>query len=170
MGCGTLIGVPYGPARDVGSFAIEAANDAQLQSILFGQEMHEASFSVLYSGLSQLLSVTYVPDKERPISSQSLTAFIRLIQANPTSAAFSFLTMYSIRHRTLTDHPGSFDHLFSGLFDFGKLFHGIGKLTITSLSPLHLIKIHRRPIPIEPPHSNKIPHPFHLEPTARRVG
>ena len=66
-------------------------------------------------------------------------AFIHLIRADPTSAAFSFLTMYSIRHRTITDHPDSFDHLFAPLL-YEKHFHGIGKLTVPSPSPLQLIK------------------------------
>ena len=39
--------------------------------------------------------------------------------------------MYSIRQRTLTEQPDSFDFLFSGLFDPVIHSHGIGKLFIS---------------------------------------
>ena len=69
-----------------------------------------------------------------------ITPFTHLIQAGPIPAAFPFLTMYSIRHRTLADRPNSFNHLFLGLSEPEKHSHGIGKLTIPSPSPLQLIK------------------------------
>ena len=87
---------------------------------------------------SRLLS-TILRGPKFPIPSPSLPIFIRLIQTNPTSAAFSLLTMYSIRHRTLADYPDSFENLFRGLSDSDKLSHGIGKLTIPSPPPLQLI-------------------------------
>ena len=159
----------HGPAGVVGYFILEVVQDDQLRSLYFGKEIYVPTLVTLYLGLSHFQSKTYTPGTF-VIPSHSTPAFIRLIQANPTSASFSFLTMYSIRHRTLKDHPNSFDLLFYPLSDSKKLSHGIGKLTIPSPSPLQLIKSHRGPIPIEPTHSNKIPHPFHLEPTARRVG
>ena len=75
--------------------------------------------------------------------------------------------MYSIRHRTLNDHPDFFDDLFLWLDDSDKQSRGIGKFTISLPFPLQLIKIYRRPFPIESTDSNKMPYPFHLEPTAR---
>ena len=161
--------IPYDCVEFVGSFALDVARDDYLRSIYFTQEVPPSFFATLYFGCVRSQYGAYAPG-DYAISYHSLSAFIHLIHANPTSAAFSFLTMYSIRHRTLTDHPDSFDTLFYLLSDSEKHSHGIGKLTIPSPSPLQLIKTHRGPIPIEPTHSNKIPHPFHLEPTARRVG
>ena len=71
-----------------------------------------------------------------PILSTYLPTFIQLIQLNPVSAAFSLLTMYSIRHRTLADHTDSFDDLLPWLSDSERVSRGIGKLTISSPSPL----------------------------------
>ena len=101
---------------------------------------------------------------------QSLPTFIHLIRENPTSAAFSFLTMYSIRHRTLTEHPKYFNDLFYRFSDSDRVSHDIGKLATPSQYPLQLIKSHRRQIPIKSTHRNEVTHPFHLEPIARRVG
>ena len=105
-----------------------------------------------------------------PILPDSLPTFIRLIQGNPTSAAFSLLTMYSIRHRTLIDYPDSFDDLFMKPFESEGNTHDIGKFTIPSPSPLQLIDGHRRPISIKPTHCDEVPHPFDLGRTGRRVG
>ena len=160
--------IQYDCVELVGSLALDAARDNYLRSIYFSQEVPPSFFATLYIGCSHSQSGVYDPG-DFVISYDSRSAFVRLIQANPTSAAFSFLTMYSIRHRTLTDHPDYFDFLVYPLSDSEKLSHSIGKLTIPSPSPLQLIKSHRGSIPIEPTHSNKIPHPFHLEPTARRV-
>ena len=71
-----------------------------------------------------------------PVSSTYLPTFIQLIESNPVSAAFSLLTMYSIRHRTLADHPDSFNDLLPWLSDSERVSRGIGKLTISSPSPL----------------------------------
>ena len=98
----------------------------------------------LYLFFAPLQYKAYKPLKNYPISYQSLLAFIRLIQANPASAGFSFLTMYSIRHRALTDHPNSFDHLFHHLPNSEKFSHGIGMLTIPLPSPFHLTETRRR--------------------------
>ena len=89
-----------------------------------------------YLGFATIHSEAYNPSTNRLISSRSLSTFIRLVQENPTSAAFSLLTMYSIRHRTLADYPDSFDNLLQGLSDSERVSHGIGKLTIPSPSPL----------------------------------
>ena len=136
VNCGTLPGVPYGPAQAVGSFAIEAANDEHLRSIYFGQEIHSSLFSALYFGSSRIQSKTYVPDMGLPITDQSLAAYIHLVQASPTSAAFSFLTMYSIRYYTLTDYTNSFRHLFLVPSNYEMVSYGIGRLAIASPSPL----------------------------------
>ena len=116
----------------------------------------------LYLWFVPLHSKAYNPPYDQPISYQSLPTFIRLVQENPTSAAFSFLTMYSIRHRTLADYPNDFNNLFLRLSHSETLSHGISKFTIPSLSLLQLIKSHRGPISIESTQSNKISHPFHL--------
>ena len=129
----------HGPSGVVGSFTLEVAQDDQLRSVYFGHELHVPALVTLYLGLSHLQSKTYTPGTS-VIPSHSTPAFIRLIQANPTSAAFSFLSLYSIRHRTLKDHPDSFNDLFSLLWEHQRHSHGIGKLTIPSPSLLQLIK------------------------------
>ena len=158
------------PEKALDSFVRETFHDDRLLLNLLCREGNPYLIAILYSRLSCSQSKLYDPSTNIPISSESLSAFVHLVQTNTTSAAFSVLTMYSIRHRTLTDHPNSFNLSFKGLSYSDRHSHGIGKLTIPSPSPLQLIKSHRGPIPIEPTHSNKIPHPFHLEPTARRVG
>ena len=130
----------HGPAGVIGSLALEVAHADHLRPLYFGKEMNPSLSATLYLGLTILHNETYDPSTNYLISSQSLPAFIRLFQEDSTSVAFSFLTMYSIRHRTLTDHPNSFDDLFWGLSESGRLSHGIGKLTIPSPSPLQLIK------------------------------
>ena len=78
-----------------------------------GESCTPHMFSFLYQHLSRKLSGWYVPTTNRQILSNSMTiTFIQLVQAGPTPAAFSSLTMYSIRHRILKDHPDSFDDLF----------------------------------------------------------
>ena len=160
--------IPYDSAEVVNSFALDAARDDHLRLIYFGGEARPSFFATLYFGCASFQSRSCV-GKRYLISDHSCSAFIPLIQANRTSAAFSLLTMYSTRHRTLTDYPDSFRKLFSELSDSDRHSHGIGKLTFPSPSPLQLMKTHRGPILIEPTHSNKIPHPFYLEPTSRRV-
>ena len=127
--------IPDGLVRTVASLLVEAAEDSRLHSIYFGQEIRPC----FHYALIRLQAKAYTPGGF-VIPTRSLTTFIHLIQANPTSAAFSFLTMYSIRHRTLTDHPDSFDSLFYWLLESQKHSHGIGKLTIPSPSPIQLIK------------------------------
>ena len=119
-----LPSIPDGLEKNVGSFLVEAAQNTLSLPISFRQEIH----SHLYPALTQFQSKAYTPGN-LVIPSHSLTAFIHLIRADPTSAAFSFLTIYSLRHRTLTDHPDFSNHLFGPLFSSS---HGIGKLTIPS--------------------------------------
>ena len=124
------------------------------------------------SPASSYLEFTHLQSKaydrfEYVISDKPCNVLIHLIQTNPTLATFSLLIMYSIRHRTLIDHPDSFPNLFQKLFEFEKFSHSVGKLTIPSPVVVQLIKTRRGPISTEPTHSNTIPHPFHLEPTSR---
>ena len=164
-----LPGDPHDLPKIAGLLALEATQDIPLRSLCFGPQNISTLFISMYFGLSQLQSKAY-SKISHPISPQSLRRFIHLFQADPTSAAFSFLTMYAIRHHTITDHLDLFNNLFGIRWDDQKHSKGIGRRTIPSPSPLQLIKTHRGPIPIEPTHSNKISHPFHLEPTPRRVG
>ena len=126
-----------------------------------------ASSTPLYLVFALRQAKVYKPSTNWPISPQSFPAFIHLIQANTTSASFSILIIYSIRHHTLIDHPDFFNHLFQRLPDSGRHSHGIGKFTIPSPSPSQLIKPHRGPIPIEPTRCDEVLHPFDLERTAR---
>ena len=127
-----LPNVSYGPAGVVGAFTLEVMQDDYLRSMYFGKEVNSSLFAILYLSLTHLQSEAYIPWRNYPISSRYLPSFIRLIQANPISAAFSFLIMYSIRHRTLTDHPDAFNCLFGDLSDSEKHSHDIGKLTVHS--------------------------------------
>ena len=127
--------IPDGPVRIVGSLLVEAAEDSRLHPIYFGQDIRPC----MYLALTHLQSTSYNPLSNLPISRQSLPTFIHLIQANPILASFSFLTMYSIRHRILTNYPDSFDNLFDWLSNSEKLSYGIGELTVALLSPLQLI-------------------------------
>ena len=95
-----------------------------------------ASSTPLYLVFALRQAKVYNPSTNWPISPQSFPAFVHLIQANTTSASFSILIIYSIRHHTLIDHPDFFNHLFQRLPDSGRHSHGIGKFTISSLCPL----------------------------------
>ena len=153
--------LPYmssGLARNVGSFLIEGIGDPHLQPANFGQEIRPC----LYFALTRLQSSGYTPNHDI-ISSRPLSVFIRLIQADSSSAAFSFLSMYSIRQRTLAEHPDSFDFLFLAFSDPVIHSHGIGMLVIYLQSLPQLIKNHRGRVPIEPTLGNKIPRRSYLE-------
>lgn len=84
-------------------------------------------FASRYIALTFALSKSYIPGPYSPIPSTSLPAFVRLIQDGPTSAAFTILTMYSVRQRTISEHPSKWDHLFSPTekqpYDTGKVPH-----------------------------------------------
>ena len=160
--------VPYSSAEVVGSFALDAAQDDHLRSIYFGQEAHSSLFAILYFGCSLSQSGACAPGYS-VISESSCSAFIHLIKANPSSAAFSFLTMYSIRYRTLIDHPDPFCDLLRWLSESEKHSNGVGESPTSSQCPLQLIKTRpgRGRIPIKPTLSNKMSHPLHLEATVR---
>ena len=116
--------------------------DERLRFSLSYREVNPHLFRMLHIRISDICSKAYKPSINSPIPSQFLPAFIRLIRESPTDAAFSVLTMYSIRHRTLTSHPASFDHLFGQLPDSEKLSYGTGKLTIPSQYPCQIIRTH----------------------------
>ena len=117
--------LPKGLSRAVGLFALEAIQDDHLRSIYFGSEIHPSSFAMLYFGMTRHQSKAYIPQycvmRQKPI-----VALTHLFEENPTSAVFSFLTLYSIRCRTVKDHPDNFDYLFCWLSDSEKLTNGIG--------------------------------------------
>ena len=113
--------------------------DPALWGLYLRHGFDSPSSATLYLWFTTIHSEAYNPVQNRPISSQSLPTFIRLVQENPTSAVFSFLIMYSIRHRALTDYPGDFDNLFNELSESEKLSHGIGTLSIPSSPTLQLI-------------------------------
>ena len=93
--------------------------------------------AALYLRFTQLQSEAYDPTvKSSPIASNLLPTCIHLIHNSPTSAAFSLLIMYSIRYRTLTDHPKAFHPLFWALDDSQRRSHEIGEFTLPSPSPL----------------------------------
>ena len=127
----TLAGVVDGPVRAVHDFTMKVLDTNHLRSSFFHRGANLRLLVALYRGLS---SAQYKRYKQRfgvVIQPHSLPLYISLIKTNPTSAAFAFLAMYSIRHRTLTDHPESFDSLFSWPSYSERLSHGIGKLTIS---------------------------------------
>ena len=129
----SFFGVRDGSGQ-VEKFAFEAIQDDRFRSCLLGQVVDPYLLAMLYPGLTRLRSKAYDPQKNFPISSQSLPAFVQLIQANPTSASFSLLAMSSIRHRTLTDHPSHFDSLFLEISESEKYSYRIGKLTVIHYS------------------------------------
>ena len=124
MNRGMLPGGPYGPAKIIGSFALEAAQDDHLRALYFDSQHHSSFFATLYFGMTHLQSQAFVSNSFL-IPPHSIAAFVRLTQTNNSLAALSLLTMYSIRHRTLTDHPNIFKIL-CALDEFD----GIGKPTI----------------------------------------
>ena len=116
MNCIMLPAMSHGLVGVVGSFTLGVAQDDQLRSMYFVQEIHMATLVTLYFGLSRFQSKA-CPPGALVIPPHSTPAFIHLFQANQTSAAFSFLTMYSIRSFTLKEHLNS----------SGKLCRGTGK-------------------------------------------
>ena len=127
-----FFGVPEGSAQ-VDNFALAAFQDHSLRSGLLGRDVNPYLLAMLYQGLARSTSKAYDLSQDYPIPSQSLSAFICLIQTSSTLAAFSLLTMYSIRHRVLIDHPNTFDPFLSRLSEFDRCSHGIGESIITPL-------------------------------------
>ena len=132
--------LPYiseGLARNVESLLFEVVQNIHIQPTSFRHEI----CSRLYPALTRLQSKAYAPGPDNyVIPFRLLPSFIRLIQVDPASAAFPLLTMYSIRHHTLTDHPNSFNHLFDWLSESERHRHGIGKLISFSPSLFQLTK------------------------------
>ena len=108
-------------------------------SLYIRQEFDSPSSASLYLGYTLLQSKAYTP-KDIVIPAPCLPAIIQLIQQGSTSAALSFLILYSIRYRTIEDYPDSLDLLFAELSELEKRSHSISKLTASSPSPLQLIK------------------------------
>ncbi|KAK7684421.1 hypothetical protein QCA50_012368 [Cerrena zonata] len=77
-----------------------------------GEGCNPSIFQELHRILTLALLRSYIPNKNEPVPYTSLPLFIRLIQEGPTSAAFTILTMYSIRHETMSQHPDQWDFLF----------------------------------------------------------
>ncbi|KAK7677462.1 hypothetical protein QCA50_019575 [Cerrena zonata] len=87
----------------------------------------------LYLRMTYALSEAYVPATNFPVPRGSLPVFIRLINKDRNSAVYSVLTMYSVRHHTLENHPGHFDNLFPFLSAGERQASGIGTQFITNL-------------------------------------
>ena len=80
-----------------------------------GEDCNPVNFSRWFGGLSRVLSASYIVGEHgnRPIPTSFVSAFGQFMEASPTSAAFAILVMYSVRHSTITEHPDSYDDLFS---------------------------------------------------------
>ena len=125
-------------------------------------------WSMLHFSLIHLSSRVYSPGNS-VLPSDFVPGFIHLIRVNPTSAAFSLITAYSIRHRIIVEHPHTFNHLFPWLPLPNPDYHGIGEFATPSSSPQRLMMINRGPVRIEPNHSSKAPRPFPLGSPTRRT-
>ena len=132
IGRHVLPNLPHALAGAMSAFALEVAQDDHLRSVYLGQGAYLSSSATLYFCLTHPQSRVYTPTSPVGISSHSLPAFISLLQENPLLAALSFLVMYSIRHRSLTDHPNSFLFLFLALAESEKHSNGIGEVIISS--------------------------------------
>ena len=124
------------------------------------------STRVWVSSVTLYLAFPSIPSKcYKPLTSimrsQSLPAFIRLIQVNSTSAAFSILIISSIQIYTLMDHRDSFHDVFKGLAPRETPMASVSPQSFHCV-PSSLIQTHRRPIPIKPARSSRITHSFHI--------
>ena len=115
----------HGLAGVVGLSALEILHDDHLQPIYLDEEICPS----VYLGSTQLQSKAYTPC-DYVLPSRSLFVYIRLIQANPVSAAFSLLAMYSIRCRALVDYPGVFEPLFPWLSNAETRCHSKGTFIV----------------------------------------
>jgi hypothetical protein len=129
--------------KDMGTSILGVLGEKSSITVYFGESSNLTCISPLYSCLTLALSGMYDPATNYPISLTHLPTFIRLIQEGPTSAAFSILTMYSVRHHTLIKHPEEYDHLFGWLSDTEKQKYGSGKFSLHLLSTQLLIGTHR---------------------------
>ncbi|KAK7677465.1 hypothetical protein QCA50_019578 [Cerrena zonata] len=87
----------------------------------------------LYLRMTYALSEAYVPATNFPVPRGSLPMFIRLINEGQDSAVYSILTMYSVMHRTLENHPEGFDYLFPALSNYERQAYGIGSRFVSNL-------------------------------------
>ena len=115
-------------------FGTLLAQKPLLKQVIEGCNCDVSLTSHLYQELSTLTCKTYLPFMGYPLSQPMEFAFIQLIQANRTSAAFSFLIMYSIQHRCLTDYPDVMLQISQERFQVETGLRGIGNLTVTSSS------------------------------------
>lgn len=139
--------------------------DPEFWTLYLQQGIDSPSSISLYLGFALLQAKSYHPSTKDPVTSETLDTLIHLMKENPTSLVFAFLIMHSIRYRTLTDNPNSFNCLFNWLSDSEKSSHGIGMPLISPHAVPQLTRICRGPILIEPTHCNEIPYPVYLEPT-----
>ena len=135
----TLPGVVDGPLQAVREFALRVLDIDHFQPGLPRLRFNPGLLAMLYKGLASAQSTAYNPEVEAfVIPSHSIPVYIDLIGANPISATFSFLAMYSIQHRALTDHPGTFSVLLERSFYPERQLHGVGEFynsfTISNLA------------------------------------
>ena len=126
--------VTHGLGNAVDAFALDMLKDHHSRTVYFGGDLDPSSFLMMYSSLvgSHVKSYTLrteLRDSVSPIPSQSLDAFTILILTNTNSAAFSLLTMYAIRHRTMVDCPNDFYRLFQRPTHTVMHSHTIGKIS-----------------------------------------
>lgn len=77
----------------------------------FGENCQSSAFLNLYREVANIMLELYTPGQcgNWPIPTMLVPTLLQLIEAGPTSAAFSILILYAIRHRTITDRPDSFE-------------------------------------------------------------
>ena len=116
-----------GPAGAIENFTLELFENTHLRTMILCQNVNPNLLATLYPVFVHLRPKLRTLEAPVVISPSSLPTFIHLMRANPTSAAFSFLVMYAIRHRTLIDQPETFESIFLGLTYSERLSHDIGK-------------------------------------------
>ncbi|KAK7684418.1 hypothetical protein QCA50_012365 [Cerrena zonata] len=130
---GLIPDVSYGMMKEMSRVILAEIGDKEQWSMHLGEDSDLSYFPKLCFSLTLALSGTYNSASGFPISSTHLPTFIRLIREGPTSAAFSILTMYSVRHHTLMKHPEKYDGLFPTLSDIEKQNYGIGDQFVSNL-------------------------------------
>ncbi|KAK7689225.1 hypothetical protein QCA50_007916 [Cerrena zonata] len=124
---GVLPDVPQGLTRQTCELFASRISDLPLTLD------HPMILAGLYFGMTYALSEAYVPATNFPVPRGSLPVFIRLINKGRSSAVYSVLTMYSVRHHTLENHPGHFDNLFPYIFDDERQTYEIGTRFVSNL-------------------------------------
>ena len=92
-----------------------------------GEDCDPPVFGSLHLNLSISLSDSHMHDENMPVPRIGVPTFVQLIQAGPTSASFSILTMYSIRHRTIVDYPDTWREIFRHLSNDEKRSSSAGR-------------------------------------------